>query len=102
MIATCAISGYGPMLAAVAGLRPGCRLIIPDDSDWLRWDAKAVDLVELSGGSYESPAMQGQTRDGSSLAREAYFLEFAERIGKIADMPPTKIPTPGQALSAMD
>ncbi|MEW3697818.1 2,4-dienoyl-CoA reductase, partial [Pseudomonas aeruginosa] len=23
----------------------------------------AVDLVELSGGSYESPAMQGQTRD---------------------------------------
>ena len=41
----------------------------------------------MSGGSYESPAMQGQTRDGSSLAREAYFLEFAEKIGKIADMP---------------
>ncbi|MCY1355030.1 NADH oxidase [compost metagenome] len=48
---------------------------------------QAVDLVELSGGSYESPAMQGQTRDGSSLAREAYFLEFAERIAAVARMP---------------
>ncbi len=48
---------------------------------------RAVDLVELSGGSYESPAMQGQTRDGSTLAREAYFLEFAERIGAVARMP---------------
>lgn len=48
---------------------------------------RAVDLVELSGGSYESPAMQGQTRDGSSLEREAYFLEFAERIGEVARMP---------------
>lgn len=50
-------------------------------------NAKAVDLVELSGGSYESPAMQGQTRDGSRLAREAYFLEFAEKIGEVARMP---------------
>ncbi|MGK8436794.1 NADH:flavin oxidoreductase/NADH oxidase family protein [Ectopseudomonas hydrolytica] len=48
---------------------------------------RAVDLVELSGGSYESPAMQGQTRDGSTLAREAYFLEFAERIAAVARMP---------------
>lgn len=48
---------------------------------------RAVDLVELSGGSYESPAMQGQTRDGSTLAREAYFLEFAEQIGEVARMP---------------
>ncbi|MDH0893136.1 MULTISPECIES: NADH:flavin oxidoreductase/NADH oxidase family protein [unclassified Pseudomonas] len=48
---------------------------------------EAVDLVELSGGSYESPAMQGRTRDGSSLAREAYFLEFAERIAAVARMP---------------
>jgi len=46
-----------------------------------------IDLVELSGGSYESPAMQGRTRDGASLAREAYFLEFAERIAAEATMP---------------
>lgn len=46
-----------------------------------------VDLVELSGGSYEAPAMQGQARDGRTLAREAYFLEFAQEIRKIAKMP---------------
>ncbi|AKJ69454.1 2,4-dienoyl-CoA reductase [Pandoraea thiooxydans] len=46
-----------------------------------------VDLVELSGGSYEAPAMQGQARDGRTLAREAYFLEFARDIAAIAQMP---------------
>jgi 2,4-dienoyl-CoA reductase-like NADH-dependent reductase (Old Yellow Enzyme family) len=46
-----------------------------------------VDLIELSGGTYEAPAMQGQTRDGRTLAREAYFLEFAADIAKVARMP---------------
>jgi 2,4-dienoyl-CoA reductase-like NADH-dependent reductase (Old Yellow Enzyme family) len=46
-----------------------------------------VDLVELSGGSYESPAMQGHTTDGQTLAREAYFLDFAQRIAGAAKMP---------------
>jgi len=46
-----------------------------------------VDLVELSGGSYEAPAMQGDARDGRTLAREAYFLEFAQEIAAIARMP---------------
>jgi 2,4-dienoyl-CoA reductase-like NADH-dependent reductase (Old Yellow Enzyme family) len=46
-----------------------------------------VDLVELSGGSYEAPAMQGEARDGRTLAREAYFLEFAREIAGIAKMP---------------
>jgi len=46
-----------------------------------------VDLVELSGGSYEAPAMQGQTRDGRTLAREAYFLEFAREMQQVASMP---------------
>ncbi|MEG0184938.1 MAG: NADH:flavin oxidoreductase/NADH oxidase family protein [Stenotrophomonas sp.] len=46
-----------------------------------------VDLVELSGGSYESPAMTGGVRDGRSLAREAYFLEFARDIVGVATMP---------------
>lgn len=46
-----------------------------------------VDLVELSGGSYESPAMQGRTADGRTLAREAYFLEFAARLAGQARMP---------------
>jgi len=46
-----------------------------------------VDLVELSGGSYEAPAMQGEARDGRTLAREAYFLEFAKEVANIARMP---------------
>ncbi len=46
-----------------------------------------VDLVELSGGSYEAPAMQGDARDGRTLAREAYFLDFAREIAAVARMP---------------
>jgi 2,4-dienoyl-CoA reductase-like NADH-dependent reductase (Old Yellow Enzyme family) len=46
-----------------------------------------VDLVELSGGSYEAPAMQGEVRDGRTLAREAYFIEFARDIQTVARMP---------------
>ncbi|MBN3802373.1 NADH:flavin oxidoreductase/NADH oxidase family protein [Paraburkholderia sp. Ac-20336] len=52
---------------------------------WL--NNEAVDLVELSGGSYESPAMQGRTADGRTLAREAYFLRFAREIAAVARMP---------------
>jgi 2,4-dienoyl-CoA reductase-like NADH-dependent reductase (Old Yellow Enzyme family) len=50
-------------------------------------NALGVDLVELSGGSYEVPAMQGQARDGRTLAREAYFLEFARDLLGVARMP---------------
>lgn len=46
-----------------------------------------VDLVELSGGSYEAPAMMGAARDDHTLAREAYFLDFARKIGEVATMP---------------
>ena len=46
-----------------------------------------VDLVELSGGSYEAPAMMGASRDERTLAREAYFLEFAKDIAAVATMP---------------
>lgn len=46
-----------------------------------------VDLVELSGGSYEAPAMNGAAKDGRTLAREAYFLEFARHIQASTDLP---------------
>ena len=46
-----------------------------------------IDLLELSGGSYEAPAMQGEARDGRTLAREAYFLEMATELAKQANMP---------------
>lgn len=51
---------------------------------WL--NTLGVDLVELSGGSYESPAMQGEAKS-STLAREAYFIDFAREIGATATMP---------------
>lgn len=50
-------------------------------------DGLAVDLVEVSGGNYESPAMQGQTGDERTLSREAYFLEFAKEVTASARMP---------------
>ena len=46
-----------------------------------------IDFVELSGGSYEAPAMQGNTADERTLAREAYFLEFAQAISQRARLP---------------
>ncbi len=47
----------------------------------------AVDLVELSGGSYEAPAMQGQARDGRTLAREAYFWSLRKRFARLPKCP---------------
>jgi 2,4-dienoyl-CoA reductase-like NADH-dependent reductase (Old Yellow Enzyme family) len=46
-----------------------------------------VDLVELSGGSYESPAMAGRPTDGRTAAREAYFLELAAELAKTSPLP---------------
>ena len=59
--------------------------------EWL--NGHGLDFIELSGGSYESPAMQGSADDesggstSSTLAREAYFIDFARDIAKVADMP---------------
>ena len=46
-----------------------------------------VDLVELSGGSYESPAMSGRPTDSRTEAREAYFLELATELAKTSPLP---------------
>jgi 2,4-dienoyl-CoA reductase-like NADH-dependent reductase (Old Yellow Enzyme family) len=66
-----------------------------DATQVVRWlNDLPVDLVELSGGSYESPAMQGapQATEGApkashTAAREAYFLDFARDISAVARMP---------------
>ncbi|MEZ5894505.1 MAG: NADH:flavin oxidoreductase/NADH oxidase family protein [Parvularculaceae bacterium] len=62
-----------------------------------RWLNEAgVDLLEVSGGSYEQPAMMDleglearyeETKRASTRAREAYFLTYAEEIRKVATMP---------------
>jgi 2,4-dienoyl-CoA reductase-like NADH-dependent reductase (Old Yellow Enzyme family) len=40
-------------------------------------DAEGIDLLEVSGGNYESTAMFGRA---STREREAYFLDYVERI----------------------
>ncbi|WP_310620059.1 NADH:flavin oxidoreductase/NADH oxidase family protein [Flexibacterium corallicola] len=45
-----------------------------------------VDLIEVSGGSYENTAMaDGVEQKDSTIKREAYFLEFAEKARKHTD-----------------
>jgi 2,4-dienoyl-CoA reductase-like NADH-dependent reductase (Old Yellow Enzyme family) len=46
-----------------------------------------IDLVELSGGSYESPAMAGRPANAGTAAREAYFLELATELARSAHLP---------------
>ncbi|MEM8748667.1 MAG: NADH:flavin oxidoreductase/NADH oxidase family protein [Pseudomonadota bacterium] len=60
-----------------------------NDAKWVvgKLNTMGVDLVELSGGSYESPAMQGRTDESSTSKREAYFIDFARDIATVANMP---------------
>ncbi|WP_425298407.1 hypothetical protein [Nocardia abscessus] len=46
-----------------------------------------VDVVELSGGSYEAPAMTGQASDQRTRSREAYFLSLAEELATTSPLP---------------
>jgi len=43
-------------------------------------DRESVDLLEISGGTYESPAMSDGGVSESTRLREAFFLDFAERV----------------------
>jgi len=49
--------------------------------------AGGIDLVEISGGTYEAPAMTGITQKDSTRQREAYFLEFAEKVRAAVPVP---------------
>ena len=63
--------------------------------DWL--NTEAVDFIEISGGNYEQPQMMGMdgvdapVSDGrlkaSTIAREAYFVEYARAVRDRAKMP---------------
>ena len=46
-----------------------------------------IDLIELSGGSYEAPIMTGIKIKKSTQKREAYFLEYAADIKKVIHCP---------------
>jgi len=54
--------------------------------------AAGIDLIEISGGTYEAPAMTGvrtsrEPVKASTRAREAYFLTFAEKARAAVDTP---------------
>lgn len=43
-------------------------------------EAEKIDLLEISGGNYESPRFLLQPTRESTRRREAYFLDFAEKV----------------------
>ena len=47
---------------------------------------EGIDLIEISGGTYEAPAMMGK-RKGSTIDREAYFMDYIEKARKITNTP---------------
>lgn len=63
----------------------------------VRWLSDAgLDLLEISGGSYEQMSMVGLGEEApktgrkvaaSTAAREAYFLDFAQRVRPLVKMP---------------
>jgi 2,4-dienoyl-CoA reductase-like NADH-dependent reductase (Old Yellow Enzyme family) len=58
-------------------------------------NAESVDLLEISGGTYEQPKLLGfegraetaQPQRQSTRQREAYFLDYAAKIRTVAKMP---------------
>ena len=57
-----------------------------------------IDNIEISGGTYEQPRLLGldnvsinpkrsENRKESTIAREAYFLSYAEEISKVVEIP---------------
>lgn len=68
-----------------------------DSLQIVKWLEKAsVDLVEISGGTYEQPALMGaeglepmeqQSVAPSTAAREAYFVDFALAMQKSVSVP---------------
>lgn len=58
-------------------------------------NGERVDLLEVSGGTYEQPRLLGVSGAADTAApvrestrrREAYFIEYAERIRRVATMP---------------
>ncbi len=62
----------------------------------VRWlNDESIDLLEISGGTYEQPRLlgaEGRAEDAvpvrpSTQAREAYFLDYAAAIRRVARMP---------------
>lgn len=51
-----------------------------------------IDLIEISGGTYESPSMMGDKEKQapvkeSTIKREAYFMDYMEKVRKLVNTP---------------
>jgi 2,4-dienoyl-CoA reductase-like NADH-dependent reductase (Old Yellow Enzyme family) len=46
-----------------------------------------MDLIEISGGTYETPVMMDGNKKDSTKKREAYFLDYCEEVRKIVKTP---------------
>lgn len=49
--------------------------------------AAGMDLIEISGGTYESPEMAKETAKASTRKREAFFMDYAEKVRALVDIP---------------
>lgn len=63
--------------------------------------AEGIDLVEISGGTYEAPAMMGVQAE-STRAREAYFLEYATALRDLAPNTPIAVTGGFRSVAAME
>ncbi|ROO86733.1 2,4-dienoyl-CoA reductase-like NADH-dependent reductase (Old Yellow Enzyme family) [Actinocorallia herbida] len=63
--------------------------------------AEGVDLIEVSGGSYEAPAMMGVLAE-STRAREAYFLDYARTVRDVAGEVPIAVTGGFRTRAAME
>lgn len=50
-------------------------------------DGEQVDLLEISGGTYEAPALYDGGASDSTVQREAFFLEFARKVRNVTTIP---------------
>lgn len=62
---------------------------------------EGLDLIEVSGGSYETPAMMGKAAD-STRAREAYFLDYARTVRSVVGDIPLAVTGGFRSRAAMD
>src|SRR5207244_3729875 len=60
-----------------------------------------IDLIEISGGNYESPAMSGSAA-ASTRAREAYFLEYAASVRAAAGTVPLAVTGGFRSVAAIE
>lgn len=59
-----------------------------------------IDLIEISGGTYEAPAMTGARE--STRQREAYFLDFADKVRERIPNTPLMVTGGFRSVSGMN